>query len=199
VEGRQYIVTGPHYTAQHQFVVLDVTTAGEEEIVFETMSHGENANANGVGFAAFDAKRGNIYTGATNNAIASFSLAPYENTAPATAAITSPADGAEVRIEGDGETEFTAMWSEATDPDGDVVFYRWQLSAASDFSTTIVDANVGLETSFTTDFATVASILDAAGVMPESSLEVYHRVIASDGEFEVAGEASTVTFSHAAH
>jgi hypothetical protein len=192
---RYYIVSGPDYGADHSFRVLDVTDPGEERVAFQTMALGENPNLNGVGFATVDTKRGNIIVGATNNAIASFSIEAHDNQAPTASDILTPADGAEITIEGDGETEFTATWSEATDPDGATVLYTWQLSASPNFDDLIVDANVGTETSFTTDFETVAGIMDAAGVAVEGNITLYHRVITSDGELTTTGAASTVVLT----
>lgn len=192
-DGREYIVSGPQYQADHAFVIVDVTDPGYEAVVYRTMSLGENPNANGVGFAAFDSKRMNVVVGATNNAIAAFSVGEYVNTAPSIAEITTPSDGQEVRVEGEPDSELTVTWEESTDPDDDTVYYRWQLSAGEDFSSTLVDTLVGTATSFTVDFATVAALLDDAGVEAGASLDVYHRVVSSDGDLEVEGAASSVT------
>lgn len=193
LDDREYIVSGPQYQADHAFAIIDVTDVGEERMSYRTMGLGENANTNGVGFAAFDTKRFNIIVGATNNAIAAFSLAEHPNTAPAAAEILTPADGTEVRVEGDRDTEFAVTWEEATDPEGDAVLYRWQLSAGSDFSATVVDTLVGTSTSFTTDYETLSQILVDAGVSAEETLTVSHRVVTSDGQLTTEGEASTVT------
>jgi hypothetical protein len=192
---RSYVLSGPDYGADHSFRVVDVTDPGEERVVFQTMALGTNPNLNGVGFAALDSKRSNIIVGATNNAIASFSLEAHDNQAPTASNILTPADGTEITIEGDGETEFTATWSEATDPDDDTVLYSWQLSASPSFDQLIIDMYVGTETSFTTDFETVAGILDAAGVAVEGSITLYHRVITSDGALVTTGSASTVVLT----
>jgi hypothetical protein len=193
--GRSYVLAGPYYVADHSFYIVDVTDPGEERVVYQTMALGENPNVNGVGFVALDSKRSNIVVGASNNAISSFSLEARANQAPTASEILTPADGTEITIEGDGETEFTASWSEATDPDDDTVLYTWQLSASSNFDELIVDAGVGTQTSFTTDFETVAGILDAAGVAVDGNITLYHRVVTSDGELTTAGSASTVVLT----
>lgn len=191
--GREYIMSGPQYQADHAFVVVDVTDPGSEFVVYRTMALGENANGNGVGFAAWDSKRGNVIGGATNNAIAVFSIADYDNTAPTMAEIGAPDDGDEVRVEGDADATFTAAWDASTDDDDDTVYYRWQLSADEGFGTILVDTLVGTDTSVTINFGTLAALLDDAGVDGGTSLSAYHRVVASDGDFDVEGAASGVT------
>jgi hypothetical protein len=193
LDGRQYIVAGSAHQNDNIFKVVDITDEGAERIAYTTEPLGIYENTFFTGFTAFDSKRSNIVVGGTNAIVAAFSLADHDNAPPMAAEITSPADGAEVRIEGDGSTEFTATWTEATDPDGDTVLYRWQLSSTADFESPIVDASVGTATSFTTDFATVAAILDDAGIVLDGELTVYHRVITSDGAVETEGEAKTVT------
>jgi hypothetical protein len=200
LEGRSYILAGSTegnttdgYT--NKFVVVDVTEEGGEFRAYETPFLGIHENAFFIGWAAFDTKRNNALIGGTNVIVAAFSMAEHDNQAPLASDILTPADGAEITIEGDGETEFTATWSEATDPDDDTVLYFWQLSASPNFDELIVDANVGTETSFTTDFETIAGIMDAAGVAVEGNITLYHRVITSDGELTTTGSTSTVVLT----
>jgi hypothetical protein len=192
-EEREYILAGSAHQAVNIFYIVDVTVEGEEFVAFTTPDLGIFENLFFTGFAAFDTRRSNVIVGGTNVTVAAFSLgAEFENEAPTASEILSPAENAEFRIEGEGDTEFAATWSEATDPDGTTVVYRWQLSASPTFDDLLVDAYVGTETSYTTDFATIASIMDEAGVAVDGSLTVYHRVVTSDGDVETAGEASSV-------
>ncbi|WP_116124668.1 CHRD domain-containing protein [Lewinella sp. IMCC34183] len=103
------------------------------------------------------------------------------NLPPMPSAIASPASGASVTIEGDPNQAFVATYLPTTDPDGDTVIYVWQLSAMEDFTDILFASNTGRDTAFTTDFGTVETLLDGAGVDVGSSVTLYHRVLASDG------------------
>ncbi len=99
----------------------------------------------------------------------------------ADAAITAPAEGTALTVEGDPETEFRAQWSAATDPNNNPVAYIWQLSAEENFSTILLESNVGTERAFVSTLGAVAGILQDAGVAVGSTITLYHRVLATDG------------------
>ena len=105
-------------------------------------------------------------------------------------AITAPMSGAALTIEGAPSTPFQATWSEATDQD--TLVYIWQLSPDPDFSTLLVNSNVGTAPNFTTDFATVDALLDGAGITVGNSVTLYHRAIASDGAVQTIGTTDSV-------
>jgi len=109
------------------------------------------------------------------------------------ATITAPEDGAVVVVDGDSATAFAATWDAATDVDDNTLVYIWQLSASEDFTQLLVQANVGAETSFTTNFGVVDSILSGAGLNPGDSITVFHRAIASDGSVATPGGSASVT------
>ena len=110
-------------------------------------------------------------------------------------AITAPSDGAELTLEGAISTEFTATWESSMDADGNDVVYIWQLSTDPEFGSVLVNANVGSQTNFTTDFGTVDDILENAGVEAGGTATVYHRVVASDGSERTAGNPKSVTLT----
>lgn len=191
-EDRNYILTGPHFGTDHHFLLVDVTDPGAEFVAYQTMGLGENANSNAVGFATADWKRGNIIVGATNNAIAAFSLAQRENTAPSVVEIVSPADAEEIRIEGDGDQVIAVTWMQAEDDEGDTVLYSWQLSTGSDFNELLISLETGTDTTVSVQYSEIAALLDNAGVSYDESLTMYHRVVASDGELESESATSSV-------
>ncbi|TVQ10906.1 MAG: DUF4397 domain-containing protein, partial [Balneolaceae bacterium] len=117
------------------------------------------------------------------------------NTAPSQVAITAPADGAEVTIEGNPLTPFVATWGAATDDEGHPVNYVWQLAADDQFETIVVNASVGSSTSFATDFQTVDAILAGAGVADGGTITVYHRAVATDGSLLTEGAGASVTLT----
>lgn len=117
------------------------------------------------------------------------------NTAPSQVAITAPADGSSFTIEGNPLTPFAATWDPATDDEGHPLNYVWQLAADDQFTTIVVNANVGSETNFTTDFQTVDAILEGAGVADGGSITVYHRAVATDGSLLTEGTGASVTLT----
>ncbi len=192
---RSYILTGPQYQADHRFLVVDVTDAGEERVVYETIGLGETPNANAVGFVTADWKRGNLIVGATNNAIASFSLEERENTAPQAGGIAIPLNNAEITIEGDSDQMLTIVWRHGIDAEGDPVLHTWQLSTSNDFGTLVFEDATLNDTTTAVSYEDLAAFLDDQGITGGESLTVYHRVLVSDGELSRASAVSTLTLT----
>jgi len=121
-------------------------------------------------------------------------LLPETNFFPSDEAVISmPENGATVNISGVPETDFSASWEPATEPDGNRLTYIWQLSPTIDFSQLLVQANVGDQTTFTTTFGVVDSILTSAGLGEGDTIMVFHRAIASDGSVITPAASSAVT------
>jgi hypothetical protein len=108
------------------------------------------------------------------------------NPFPGQTTITGPPSGASINVEGPGSTTVAATWNAATDPDGNLVVYIWQLSRDRQFSNLLVNRNVGHATSFTTNFAILDSLLALASVVVGDSARLYHRVYSSDGSLQKA-------------
>lgn len=104
--------------------------------------------------------------------------------------ISAPASNSTVTVFADSDDPFQATWSESMDENE--VVYVWQLSAASDFSSFILNLNVGSMAEFNSDLGTVDSILADAGLNIGDSLLVYHRAIASDGALQATGMTDSV-------
>ncbi|MEM9984387.1 MAG: CHRD domain-containing protein, partial [Bacteroidota bacterium] len=118
-------------------------------------------------------------------------LLPEINEFPTDApSILSPASNSVVVLEDDEATPFEATWTASSDDDE--LVYLWQLAAASDFSSTILNLNLGASESFLSDFGTVDSILADAGLNVGDSILVYHRAIASDGSLQNIGDTDSV-------
>lgn len=109
-----------------------------------------------------------------------------------TVAITAPANGAAVTIEGDGETPFVPTWSPAMDRD--MLSYTWQLAADEGFSTIVFQTNIA-DTALVADFATVDALLEGAGVEVGQTITLFHRAIASDGALQLVGEGASVVLT----
>lgn len=106
------------------------------------------------------------------------------------AVIETPLDGSAISIEGDPNATFSASWGAADDRDA--LAYTWQLSSDENFSTILLQQNVGGNLSFSTDFASVDALLAAAGISVGESLTLYHRAIASDGSLFTPGATASV-------
>lgn len=104
--------------------------------------------------------------------------------------ISAPGSNSTVTIEGTGAEPFQATWTESMDENP--LSYIWQLSADEAFGSFILHVNVGSMPEFNSDFATVDSILEAAGLNAGDSLLVYHRAIASDGALQLIGATDSV-------
>ncbi|SMO72811.1 CHRD domain-containing protein [Gracilimonas mengyeensis] len=113
------------------------------------------------------------------------------NAAPGMTEITAPADGANLMLEGESSTMFEATWDAASDTNSNELAYIWQLSTDADFENIVVNANVGMETSFQTTFETLDGLLGDLGITVGGSATVYHRVVVTDGSEETASEPKT--------
>ncbi|MEZ4703283.1 MAG: CHRD domain-containing protein [Rhodothermales bacterium] len=120
-------------------------------------------------------------------------LVPSGNVAPNTPAITAPADGSTVVIAGAPETPFEPAWN-GGDRNANPVFYTWQLASDENFENLIVEAGTDAPV-FASNFGDVNALLRDAGVDPDQSATLYHRAIATDGNFKVTGAAATVTLT----
>jgi len=109
------------------------------------------------------------------------------------AALTAPADGAALTIEGGPDTPFIPQWDAAADRDE--LAYIWQLSATDDFSALLVNQNVGNDQVFETTFGVVDVLLEQAGIGLNESITLYHRALASDGSVATPGGSASVTLT----
>jgi plastocyanin len=118
------------------------------------------------------------------------------NQFPNATTITAPASGADIDLTGLGATAFEASWEAGTDPDPlNNLAYIWQLSADDSFDNPVFAINTGSSNSFVTDFATVSSLLASVGVEIGQTVQLYHRVITSDGSLQTAGPADSVSLT----
>jgi len=137
----------------------------------------------------------NLHTTAAASGEIRGQVLPVINLFPDTADITSPPSDFNLTIEGDPSTPFVAEWSDAGDPNGNPASYVWQLAADPTFANPLVTVNRADTNSFATDFGTVASILEGAGLEVGQSIKVYHRVITGDGSLNITGSADSVNLT----
>ncbi len=137
----------------------------------------------------------NIHTTEVGSGEARGQIRGELNLPPAMSMILSPADGDSLSLEGASTLPFRVTYASTTDPDMDTVIYVWQLAADEDFETVLFGANTGRDTFFSTDFGTVAALLDGAGVISDTTLTLYHRVLASDGSNYTPSAAASVVIT----
>ena len=113
----------------------------------------------------------------------------------ADAAITAPADGASIDLEGSPSAELFIDWTEATDDDNETLAYVWQLAADEDFNTILFMTATGNATGLVLTQGVVDTLLMTAGVMVGNSATLFHRAVATDGSNHTPGESATVTIN----
>ena len=125
-------------------------------------------------------------------------LLPEANFFPTAAAITAPAPTDTVKVDLRVPDSTSAIsWTASTDPDGNPVVYKIQNTVFPDFSIILSTAALGPITSFSTTYASIDSVLSAAGVPPGGSITSYNRIIASDGSLNTIGAPSPIIFVRA--
>lgn len=119
------------------------------------------------------------------------------NQAPTSAAITAPGDGEMITITGDPDTSLMVSWSDG-DPNGNDVYYVWQLSDDPAFGSTLIEADAGTNPSVDASFGDLAAVLSGAGVDLNGTTTVYHRVLSIDGSLWTVGDAVSVILTRGA-
>lgn len=130
----------------------------------------------------------NIHSATATSGEIRSQILPEINFYPTAPNIIAPADGETIILEGDSAMAFTATWSPSVD--SNYVIYTWQLSASPNFNTILVSQSVGSELSFNSTFGIVDNLLQAAGIEVGGSINLYHRVIATDGALTKIGPGS---------
>lgn len=143
--------------------------------------------------------------GGTASADVIITITPV-NDAPSAVVITNPVPGSSVVIGGSAsepaapDTPFTIEWDAASDPDDDELEYTWQIALADSFTqnTVLFNLEVGNSTSLVSDYGTIAGLLDVAGVVLDSSIVLYHRIVASDSEVMTPGIIASIRLTRGA-
>lgn len=107
--------------------------------------------------------------------------------------ILEPADGTALTIEGDANTLVHVAWHPAVDPNGGVVTYTWQFALADDFETPILEIATSEQPSLDLNYGTIYTLLTDHGVTEGSTVQIYQRVVASDGGMMTASDPCALT------
>ena len=118
------------------------------------------------------------------------------NMPPDSTAIQNPGEGATVEIEGIISDSLMIQWTESGDTNQNEIAYIYQLSSEENFSSEnlILNVNTGLETDFMLSYGAIDTLLSNMNILLNDSVDLYHRIIATDGSDRTAGEISTATF-----
>lgn len=119
------------------------------------------------------------------------------NNFPNASSVTSPKVTDTIRIDGRlKDSTVTIAWASSTDPDGNPLIYKIQSSVFPNFA--IFSTNVaGTATSFKTTFGSIDSVMATLGVPVGGSINLFNRVITSDGSLNTIGSPSSVTLIRA--
>jgi hypothetical protein len=118
---------------------------------------------------------------------------PEINRFPRAGAITFPANGATLTLEGKSSTLLQPKWDAGTDRNG--LAYIWELAADPAFALVVFRRNVADALSITLTYGAIDTLLATAGLPVGGSLTVYHRVKASDGSLLTPSAGSSVVLT----
>lgn len=118
-----------------------------------------------------------------------------DNEPPTASNIVEPEDGTALTIEGNPSDVFTIEWEEAEDPDGDQFVYLLNVALDEDFEQPLVLDLEGTYTSAHPMYAEVDAFLNALGVDVDESIELYFRIITTDGSQYSIGDHVMVEFT----
>ncbi|MFO8030026.1 MAG: DUF4623 domain-containing protein [Cyclonatronaceae bacterium] len=179
----------------------------DNAVVLEsTETLGDAENLNGTGDIHFEATESGFdaYVMVTNNGIGSYSIAS-EPIEIGDFALLTPADGAELLVEGEADTEVVITWERPTSNVDEDLFFTWHLDArGGNFSEPIVSIpadNEGNANQVTLTLGAVDDLLEANGLNVGDILEGDWTVTAEAGDvvqfattpFEISLERGVVT------
>ena len=114
------------------------------------------------------------------------------NLAPSAPALTAPADGATVVLEGASSAPFVVTWS-AGDPNANPLAHTWQLARDAAFADVVLTSASLAEARFETTVGAVDELLASIGVAPGQSATLFHRARSRDGSFGASSVPFTIT------
>jgi len=114
------------------------------------------------------------------------------NSAPPPPALELPVVWETVQIAGEPTDTLQIVWWGVRDPDGDPVYYRWELARDSLFAQVLRRRVAGRDTTIGLSYRELADLLDSLGTAPGQSQRLYHRVVATDSSRVEGGDVLEV-------
>lgn len=105
-----------------------------------------------------------------------------ENNPPAKVEKAFPTNNSVITVDGKPHDEFRLHWEKSNDPDGDRVYYHWQLSAQRDFSehNMIFDESASDDTTLSVQLKRFDDWFNQHNISYNDTLKVYQRVTSTD-------------------
>lgn len=116
------------------------------------------------------------------------------NRVPTGAEITSPASGMTLVLAGAPSAALQVAWAPGSDPDGETLTYRWEVSATPDFSTTLLSLDAGTSTTLAVPYGQLVGLIFPAGAPVGSAVSAFHRVVTRDTQVSVASFPAAIRF-----
>lgn len=112
------------------------------------------------------------------------------NDAPSVGTVRVPSPGSVVAVEGESDQQLIVQWEQGADPDGDSLFFQWQLAESSDFETLTweSDSTRGMEVAVS--YGTLDSLISAAEIAEGEQVSLYQRLSVSDGQIRSSGSST---------
>ncbi len=119
-----------------------------------------------------------------------------KNSVPPATSFYFPSAGEVIEITGNPTDTLWIAWQDVNDPDGDPVYYRWELAQDSLFTKYVYSYTVGRDTTLGLSYRKLADLLDSLGIKLGQKQRLYQRVVTTDssrieggGVLEVVGPA----------
>ncbi|WP_144295461.1 choice-of-anchor Q domain-containing protein [Rhodothermus marinus] len=115
-----------------------------------------------------------------------------KNSLPSPPALELPVVWEAVQIAGEPTDTLQIVWWGVRDPDGDPVYYRWELAHDSLFAQVLRRRVTGRDTVVGLSYRELADLLDSLGTAPGQQQRLYHRVVATDSSRVEGGDVREV-------
>lgn len=175
------------------FNLVPTLNAGNQSGVFEAAKNTVMLSANQIDQLRNGELYANIHTTTEAGGEIRGQVLPEINLFPDAATLISPLPGTTITVEGLPTDELNVTWAPSTDPDGDKVVYVWQVALDAGFSNVIFMQSTEITPGLTLTYAELDALLTANGVPLGVTVNVFHRVVATDGSNFTAGEATAVS------
>ena len=120
------------------------------------------------------------------------------NLVPTGASLSAPASGATLLLAGDPAASLNVAWAPGSDPDGDDLTYRWEISLTADFSSPLLSLDAGFANALSVPYGQLAGVVFAADAPVGTVVDAFHRVVTYDGQVTVTSAAVSIRFERGA-
>ncbi len=127
-------------------------------------------------------------------------FASSPNIAPVPAVIQTPAEGELTRLsDSDVTAAVIIRWQPSADPNGNPVYYTWQLASDVTFTDLLMTSPLGTDTHFAISALAFDDFLEARGVARDERVILYHRIVSTDGASFTNGGVAPLALARSAY